>query len=100
MGTRYSRLVFTAVPGDEPEAASAIINRRCAGTNVGLSMRTVFEPVPDCPATCQLSSMLQSVRGTSTNPGAGGDALSAAGNCAPRMTHSELSTFDTNCQRP
>src|ERR1700722_11834780 len=63
-------------------------------------MATVLDPVPAWPATCQLSSIVQSDRGTSMNPGWGGGPGSGAGNWAPRMTHSELSTLETNCQRP
>src|SRR5271156_2960770 len=64
IGTRYSRFAWIALPGDDPDASCDTRTFRWTGTNVGVSITIVFEPVPPCPATCQLSSMVQSDLGT------------------------------------
>src|ERR1700733_12081267 len=94
------RLVFTAMPGDAPAAASPTINLRCSGTKTPLSIAMVLDPVPDWPATCQLSSTVQSELGSNKKAGCGGAPFSPGGTCAPRMPEAELSTLETQPHLP
>jgi hypothetical protein len=93
-------LLLACAPGGWPDDASAKVSLRWPGTKTGSSMRIALEPVPAWPATCQSSSIVQSLRGASRKPACGGAPFSAGGKCTPSKAHCELSTLDANSQRP
>src|SRR5690349_2807816 len=92
------RFVYSRLPGLRPAAASANSSRRCAGTNM-LSRTIVLLPVPARPIVSHVSSITQSVLGTTRKAGALARDF-VAGRRAAQNAHCELSQPLANDQRP